>query len=137
MGSDVVEAMGSPLGETLAEVTEEEVTSQRGEASVSQRDRLTRKFQKQLRLLTSAYQESQDRLFAAQAQMMASIAQVPGLWQDLETAEIAKRELESANAALQQKLLDALRDVVWLQLELKKAECAGARLSKRLLEASA
>jgi chromosome segregation ATPase len=137
MGSDVVEAMASPHGETLAEVTEVEVTSQRGEALVSQRDRLTRKFQKQLELLTSAYQSSQNQLFTAQAHMQASIAQVPGLWQDLETAENAKRELESANAALQQKLRDALREVLWLRLELKKAECACARPSKRLLDTSA
>ena len=137
MGSDVVEAMGSPHGETVAEVTDVEETSQRGEAWVFQRDRLKRKFQKQQELLTSAYQRSQDQLFTAKAHLKASIAQLPGLWQDLETAENAKRELESANAALQQKLHDALREVVLLKLELKKAECAGARLSQRLLEASA
>jgi hypothetical protein len=129
--------MGSPHGETVAEVTQVEVTSQRGEAWGSHRDRLTREFQKQLEHLTSAYQRSQDQLFTANAQLKVSIAQAPALWQDLETAENAKRELESANAALQLKLFCALHEVGRLKLELQKAEGAGARLSQQLLEASA
>jgi hypothetical protein len=76
-------------------------------------------------------------LFTANAQLKVSIAQAPALWQDLETAENAKRELESANAALQLKLFCALHEVGRLKLELQKAEGAGARLSQQLLEASA
>lgn len=102
-----------------------EVTAQRGD----------RRQQLQWEALTGAYQRCQDQLFSISAQLKMSSANVPSLWQDLETAENAKQELASANAALQEQLRCTLLEVAWLKLELEKAKCAGARLSQELLEA--